>query len=726
MSRSHVTTFLVTFLAGAQLVHAQDSLDDVFAQLDAAESTGNTPVAVADAPVSAPASTPVAAAPVASDEAPTAVVVDAPAATVAVNNVVAAPVAVNSSWDLFQSGADAYRAGDLDKAKAVFEAVLAEDPYDTRAMTMLTRTNQKIASRESVKQSSSRSSAIADVESAWNPALKVAGAAVAGKPTAASNANEIAVALMTAKLQGVIIPSLDFQDATIDEVIMYLNETCRNLDVAGVNLMLLGLGDSSDVGNITISIRDMSLYETLQYVVEMASLKFDIQAKAVVITPVGYVSAADLKLVSFSVIPEVGTELESMAGGDDGVDDLFGDSSDSDATGPIDVAGFFSIVEWPEGSEASYNASFHKLFVKNTPKNISVVEAVLADLEDAAVMARSQQVEIEAKFVEYNEGALEELGVDWTMYGSGDVLGKTFKGSGYQPSSGYATETDVTGGTLYNNPITGMQQVSDPRDEGRPGQSLFGGNQRNNSSAFEALQSGVLATMGGTPAALFVGDDHVDIRITAMEQEGTADVLSAPKVTTKSGNEAIIKVVETHRYPQDYDVETGQRTSPVVKPQDWEDFDLGVVLKVTPVVDSESNTIDLDLEPEIKKFKGYDQYKVGSNAYESGGNDSSVIFGDGSALIARMPYFEVRSVQTQVTIADGSTVLMGGLVDERTETFRDQVPFLGDIPYLGRLFRTEGSRNVKKNLVIYVKATQVDDRGMTRVEREAQRQVSAN
>ena len=61
----------------------------------------------------------------------------------------------------------------------------------------------------------------------------------------------------------------------------------------------------------------------------------------------------------------------------------------------------------------------------------------------------------------------------------------------------------------------------------------------------------------------------------------------------------------------DYDVETGQRTAPVVKPQDWEEYDLGVVLKVTPVVDVESNTIDLDLQPEITKFLGYDNYLVG-------------------------------------------------------------------------------------------------------------------
>ena len=98
---------------------------------------------------------------------------------------------------------------------------------------------------------------------------------------------------------------------------------------------------------------------------------------------------------------------------------------------------------------------------------------------------------------------------------------------------------------------------------------------------------------------------------------------------------------------------------------------------------------------------------------------SPKLFGNSEELIARMPYFEKRSIQTQVTISDGSTVVMGGLVDERTETFRDQVPFLGDLPYIGRFFRSEGSRNQKKNLVITVKATQVDDRGMTREERRA-------
>jgi general secretion pathway protein D len=730
MTKTYISSLMVVLVA-AQTIRAQDNLDDVFAQLDAAQGGTEQAVPATAAPAVAPA---------------TATVQTAQPAEVQANDAAALPAAEvpqAADSDLMTRGLEYYSDGELDKAEAVFEAVLAQDPYNRRAMEFLKRTAQRVSATEIAQQRASRAQAMSDVDGAWNPSAKVVAIPEDGTGAKVKTAQEIAIEGMTARLQKIMIPSLDFRDANIKDVVLFLTETARRQDPSkqGVNILLLGMDNSMamDANNITISIRDMSLYEALQYIVEMASLKFDVQAKAVAVMPVGYVPPTELKLISYDVIPEVGAELESMAGGDSGgVDDLFGDASaSSDSSGPADVASFFSIVDWPEGSSAIYQPNFHKLFVKNTPKNLKSVEDILADLEDEAIKKRSQQVEIEAKFVEYNEGALEELGFDWTLYDNGTFAGLEMApaGSGknfYQPGEGLSSsQTLPDGTTLYNNPQTGYKQINrtDAAVEAGYGQSLFGQNQRNNTTVFETVQSGILATMGGAPAEMILRNSSsfpFDVAITAMEQEGTADVLSAPKVTTKSGNEAIIRVVEVHRYPQDYDVETGQRTAPVVKPQDWEDYDLGVVLKVTPVVDAESNTIDLDLQPEITKFKGFDIYIAGFNAYESGGNNNSEVFGNSAPLEIKMPYFETRAIQTQVTIADGSTVVMGGLVDERTETFRDQVPFLGDIPYLGRLFRTEGSRSAKKNLVISVKATQVDDRGMTRDQREMQRQAAAN
>lgn len=725
MIKTCISSLLVVLLIGVQAIRAQESLDDVFAQLDAAENGGAQPVAPSEA-TPAPATVKTAQ-PATIQNGATAVAVE--------ESVVETSTAV--SEDLFARGVNFYKAGEYDKAEAVFEAVLAKDPYNRGAMAYLKRTALRQSSSSIALQQASRVKAFQEVDQAWNPepAVVVVPEDESSKPE--MDPKQVAIEKMKSRLEQIIIPSLDFRDANIKDVVLFLTETCRRQDPTkeGVNILLLGMDNSmaASQNNITISIRDMSILEALQYIVEMASLKFDIQPKAVAIMPVGYVPPTDLKLVSYDVIPEVGAELESMAGGDSGggIDDLFGDtSSTASATGPTDVAGFFSIVDWPEGSSAIYQPNFHKLFVKNTPKNLEAVEAILADLEDEAINKRSQQVEIEAKFVEYNEGALEELGFDWTLYDDGEIgdFGLSNSDSPYYGKSVGMTSgrTLPDGEILYNNPSTGYRQTGNVN--GVDGQSLFGSGQRSNSSAFETLQTGILSTMGGAPSALFLentGNFPLELAITALEQQGTADVLSAPKVTTKSGNEAIIRIVEVHRYPQDYDVETGQRTTPVVKPQDWEDYDLGVVLKVTPVVDAESNTIDLDLQPAITKFKGFDEYVVGFNLRSTGGNNSEDISGDGQALVAAMPYFETRTVQTQVTIADGSTVIMGGLVDERTETFRDQVPFLGDIPYLGRLFRTEGSRTAKKNLVISVKATQVDDRGLTRKQREMAREATA-
>jgi len=715
MIKTYISALLVVLLAGAQMVRAQNSMDDVFAQLDAANDAGGEPVAAVVQP----------AAPVAQPEpaAPAEVVSAAPAAAESASDAV--PVADDKVGALYLKGNAYYRAGDYDNARRAYEAVVIEDPYHSRAITMLKRTAQRIDSKEGKMQTATRAQAFADVEAAWSQKpLELAGSdASSVAPSAGTSADQLAIQRMEARLKAIQLAGLDFRDASIEDVVLFLSESSRRLDSTGkgANILLLGM-DSEEGNNVTTSITDISLYDALQVVAGSASLKVEMRPNAVAIMPANYVADSEMAMKSYDVLPEVGSDLEAASGDDaGGSDDLFGDSPSSDSDGgPVDVAAFFTIVDFPEGSSATYQPRFHKLFVKNTPENLKQIEAVLADLNEEAVLRSAQQVEIEAKFVEFNEGSLRELGFDWNVYGSGSIASMELDGRDVLAEQGIGNDPSIPHAAV--DPLTGQVILSDNNaNDGRPGQNVFGSTHRNNSTAFDVLQSGLASSMGGTPASMMFGNGDIDLKITAMEQEGTADVLSAPKVTTKSGSEAIIRGAETHRYPQDYDVETGQRTSPVVKPQDWEDFDLGVTLKVTPVVNPESNTIDLTLHPEEVKFLGYDPYRVGANGYGDSFDDETAVAKDPS-LIAKMPFFRRRSVETQVTIADGQTVVMGGLVDERTETFRDQVPFLGDIPYLGRLFRTEGSRSVKKNLVIYVTAKQVDASGLTTAQRKLARQ----
>ena len=87
-----------------------------------------------------------------------------------------------------------------------------------------------------------------------------------------------------------------------------------------------------------------------------------------------------------------------------------------------------------------------------------------------------------------------------------------------------------------------------------------------------------------------------------------------------------------------------------------------------------------------------------------------------AANYGSLPYFRVREIETTVNVADGSTVGLGGLIYDRLETYKDKVPVLGSIPLLGRLFRSEGERSIKRNLMIFVTATQVADSGQRKAD----------
>jgi len=642
-----------------------------------------------------------------------------------------------SSSSLMDEAVALYRDGKYSESENVFEYILQQDPYNRKAMEYLQRIATRVSVISEVEQQSARAQALAKIGQSWKDSPKVYKIEIDDDVKPTTTDEDIAINELIEAMKTIRIEKCEFVNEEISVVLSFLAYKTREESNKSVNFVPYGM--SNVMGGeslINIELTDPSIFEALTFITEMNNWKFEVRSNAVIVMPIDYVAAEDLKVVTYPILPEVGAELE-MSSNDNSPDDLFGDFSSSDnVSGPIDVQNHFAIVDWPEGSRILYHPSHSRLQVKNTAKNIETLEVILNDMKEDAIQKRTRQVQIETKFVEYNEGALEELGYDWTLYDSGSVADFSLADSGnyYTRGGTFNSSPAVTGpggeilyNTDGNSGVFGAQVISSTAGPGgQQGQSLFGTGLRSNSQGLQApsVGGGLLALMGGTPATLVLenyNDIPLDLAITAMEQEGTADVLNAPKVTTKSGNEAVIKVVETHRYPLDYDVETGQRTAPVVKPQDWEDKDLGVVLKVEPTVDVENETIELELNPSITKFMGYDEYKVGVNSYETGGNNASTFVGDGSDLIAKVPFFKVRSISTQVTISDGSTVVMGGLVDEATDTFRDQVPLLGDIPYFGRFFRSEGSRNFKRNLLITVKATQVDDRGMTREERELER-----
>jgi type II secretory pathway component GspD/PulD (secretin) len=92
---------------------------------------------------------------------------------------------------------------------------------------------------------------------------------------------------------------------------------------------------------------------------------------------------------------------------------------------------------------------------------------------------------------------------------------------------------------------------------------------------------------------------------------------------------------------------------------------------------------------------------------------SSGIGGVAVPLTAQLPlpHYRLRQVTTSVIVWDGQTVVLGGLIAENVTKEKDQVPVLGDLPLIGRFFRSESSTTKKKNLMIFVTPTIIDPAG---------------
>jgi general secretion pathway protein D len=155
---------------------------------------------------------------------------------------------------------------------------------------------------------------------------------------------------------------------------------------------------------------------------------------------------------------------------------------------------------------------------------------------------------------------------------------------------------------------------------------------------------------------------------------------------------------------------------------------VGVRMEVDPVI-GENGSIDLNLLPEVTEFDGFINY--GSPIYSvtpaTGVVAASINLFTGALIpgtagspsqkleltpnIINQPIFSTRKVKTSVTVWDGQTVALGGLIREDVQDVEDKLPVMGDLPFIGRLFRTEVEDHFKRNLMIFVTATLIDPAG---------------
>ncbi len=218
------------------------------------------------------------------------------------------------------------------------------------------------------------------------------------------------------------------------------------------------------------------------------------------------------------------------------------------------------------------------------------------------------------------------------------------------------------------------------------------------------LLSGIRPTL--TPAispntnftAGVIGNDALAV-VEAVSRFGTVKALASPRLTVLNNQPAVLNVATNVVYFEiDIDRTEGTTTNaPTIDIEsDIKSVPEGVLINVIPSIDLSNNNISMALRPTITTI-------------ESFVNDPSVAYiaGD-TGLSSPVPQVNVQEIDSVINLQSGQAIVMGGLMQDRVESKQNGVPGLSELPLAGALFRNQGDKIQKTELVIFLKATIIE------------------
>ncbi|EGT3626868.1 pilus (MSHA type) biogenesis protein MshL [Shewanella putrefaciens] len=204
------------------------------------------------------------------------------------------------------------------------------------------------------------------------------------------------------------------------------------------------------------------------------------------------------------------------------------------------------------------------------------------------------------------------------------------------------------------------------------------------------LNDKITSAIGGVTSLSIKGSDFTTM-INLLDTQGDVDVLSSPRVTASNNQKAVIKVGTDEYFVTDVSSTTVAGTTPVTTPQvELTPFFSGIALDVTPQIDNDGNVL-LHVHPSVIDVKEQTKDIKVSDA----------------SLELPLAQSEIRESDTVIRAASGDVVIIGGLMKSENIEVVSQVPLLGDIPFLGELFKNRSKQNKKTELIILLKPTVV-------------------
>lgn len=302
-----------------------------------------------------------------------------------------------------------------------------------------------------------------------------------------------------------------------------------------------------------------------------------------------------------------------------------------------------------QGSAVVYHRQTGQLFVKTTPSNHRMVEMILESLRKF----RTKQVVIEARFVELRDFE----GVD----------------IGYE-----------------------LRRIEFSMKSGKQGVSLKNTSGQTSLVDFAVGSFGKFASQASPAMNLFTTLDSknldLDSVLRALSQKVRVDTLSAPKITCFNNQRANIRVATSTNYVKEVSGDavattSGTTTSVTITVDTAVE---GVSLDVTPTYNETRETITLELHPAV--------VSADLTSTQSVTTSSSV------SNSVTLPVFTNQTIDTTVTIPDGGTVVLGGLITEKARKDTRKIPLLGDIPIIQYFFTYKTDYKDKTNLLIFITA----------------------
>ena len=311
-----------------------------------------------------------------------------------------------------------------------------------------------------------------------------------------------------------------------------------------------------------------------------------------------------------------------------------------------------------EGSAIAYDARAGKLSVTNTPDNLRKLETLIRELD-----VENPQVLVEAKILEVTVDDTREFGFDWLLTHADDS----------NPNWDFTINTDIGTSPGSNNLLINNMNI--------------------------------LPNFGGD------GTWNLSFTLNAIDRIGRTEVLATPRVIAPSGQTAFIQMVREMYFPDSWEepeVETDCGESISLEPSYPEFGDetpVGIMFTVTPSVSPNNYTIKLSLLPSVTDLTGWADYSYNLVIADASNLETlSSLLQAGEAFVVplKMPEISRREVETSVKVYDGQNLVIGGMVTEKAGVTEDRIPFLGDLPLVGRIFMSSYNTSIKSNLLISV------------------------